>query len=364
MDITVKGLSGRLYLERGEFRLDSEFAVPGLGVTGILGPSGSGKTTLLRCIAGLDRAPNGRITFGDATWQDESQDLFVPPHRRAIGFVFQDSALFPHLTVRPNLEYGWRRVPQSARTIPFDQVIELLGLTSFLDRGVAHLSGGERQRVAIGRALLTSPELLLLDEPLASLDMDAKAEILPYLERLHGELAMPVLYVSHQQDEVARLADHLLLLENGRMIAAGPLGEVLTRLDLPLAQRDTAESVLEATVESHDDRWELSYLEFPGGRLSVARQPLAVGAKVRVRIAARDVSLTLEQPERTSILNIFPAQVAEISALRGGGPHLTVRVEVGSQSLLARITRKSGDLLALTPGKQVYAQVKGVAVLR
>ena len=354
-------IEGRFRLEYPGFTLDAELSAPERGVTALFGPSGCGKTTLLRCIAGLERSPNGFMRLGEAVWQDESRGLFLPVHRRPLGYVFQEAALFPHRTVRGNLEYARRRAPRGGPGVAFGEAVELLGLARLLERRPAGLSGGERQRVAVARALLAGPQLLLMDEPLAALDQASKAEILPFLERLHEELAIPVLYVSHSTDEVARLADTMAVLEDGRVRATGPTRELLTRLDLPLARSDEAEAVLEAVVAGHDDRYHLSHLDFRAGRITVPRRELPIGRKVRVRIHARDVSLTRERQEGTSILNIFPARVEEIGDLDAA--RLLVRLDAGGEPLLAAITRKSAELLEVAPGRELYAQVKSVALV-
>ncbi len=352
-------LEARFRVDRGEFVLDVELSAPGRGVTGVFGPSGCGKTTLLRAIAGLDRHPTGFLRIGATTWQDG--DRFVPTHRRAVGYVFQETSLFPHLTARGNVEYGRKRVPPAERRVALDRAIDLLGIATLLDRKPASLSGGERQRVALARALATSPRLLLMDEPLAALDRERKGEILPYFESLHAELDIPVIYVSHSADEVARLADHLVLLEAGGVRAAGPIGDLLTRLDLPLAHGSDAESLIEATVSEHDDEYHLTYLETAGGRFTLTRNQLPIGTKVRLRIAARDVSLTLEPQTGTSILNIFPARVDQL--LPEGDALVMARLLVGGAPMLARVTRKSAAALDLASGKRVFAQVKSVALL-
>ena len=349
----------RFHLERGGFILDVDVTFPARGITAFFGPSGCGKTTLLRAIAGLVRDPNGFCRVGDALWQDGSH--FLPPHRRPLGFVFQEASLFPHLSVQRNLEYGLKRVPRQQRRVTLSEAVELLGIESLLTRRPHGLSGGERQRVAIARALLTSPRLLLMDEPLAALDRASKREILPYLERLHNELAMPVLYVSHAPDEVARLADHLVLLDSGQVRAAGPIGELLTRLDLPREQGAEAEAIIEARIAAHDERYHLSYLDFAGGRFSVARNALPIGHSARLRVLARDVSITLQPQTGTSILNIFPASIDDL--IEEGPAQMLVRLDIAGVPVLARITRKSASVLALAPGKQVYAQVKAVALL-
>jgi molybdate transport system ATP-binding protein len=343
------------------FSLDVSLAVPGRGVTAIFGPSGSGKTSLLRSIAGLERDGNGYLAVNGEVWQDDSAGIFMPVHQRALGYVFQEASLFAHLDVRGNLDFGLRRVPGSQRRVSLEQAVELLGLQALMQRMPESLSGGERQRVAIARALATSPRLLLMDEPLASLDIARKAEILPYLERLHDELDMPVLYVSHAPDEVARLADHLVLMDAGLVTASGPTRELMTRLDLPLAHGDAAAAVLDAVVSTVEPDWHMSHAEFPGGRISLLNPSLQVGQRVRVRIQARDVSLTLERQEGTSVQNIFAVIV---TALADDSPgQLMVGLEAGGSALLARITRKSAQALQLQVGSRVFAQVKGVAVL-
>ncbi len=353
-----------------DFSLDVALALPGRGVTAIFGPSGSGKTTLLRCIAGLERSTDGYLSVNGDVWQDDRTGVFVPVHQRPMGYVFQDAKLFTHLDVQRNLDYGMRRIPLAQRRVSLDQAIALLDLEKLLQRQTEALSGGERQRVAMARALATSPRLLLMDEPLASLDVQRKAEIMPYLERLHDELDIPVLYVSHAPDEVARLADHLVLLEAGRVRAAGPTRELMTRLDLPLSHGDSAAAIIDATVTRLEPQYHLSHAEFAGGQISLLNPRLHVGQRVRVRIQARDVSLTLHRQEGTSVLNIFAVTVIGISSDSPGQVmvSLDAAAEPGKPAapgnqLLARVTQKSADALQLAPGKVVYAQVKGVAVL-
>ena len=343
------------------FALDAAFNAPARGVTALFGPSGSGKTTLLRCIAGLQRAPQGRFALRGEVWQDER--VFVPTHRRAIGVVFQEASLFPHLDVRGNLDYGRRRIAPAERRVALEQAIELLGIAPLLQRRVDALSGGERQRVAIARALAVSPRLLLMDEPLAALDAPAKAAILPYLDRLHEALTLPIVYVSHALDEVARLADHVVLLEAGRVIASGPLGETLSRLDLPLRLGDDAGVVLDAQVGERDAQWHLARLDITGGGAVWARDHgVPLGQRVRVRVLARDVSLARTQLAGSSIVNQLPGAVEAI--VDDAHPALAlVRVRVGSAALLARLTRQSANMLQLAPGQAVWAQVKSVALM-
>jgi molybdate transport system ATP-binding protein len=360
---------GRFRLARGGgFVLDVDFSAPATGVTGVFGPSASGKTSLLRCVAGLERARPGLLEVAGEVWQDEDRGWFVPAHRRRVGYVFQEAGLFAHLSVRRNLEYGLRRTPQAERRVRFEEAVEWLGLAPLLPRSPEALSGGQRQRVAVARALLASPRLLLMDEPLAALDAAAREEILPYFERLHAQLEIPVLYVSHSATELLRLADHLVLLAAGKLRAAGPLAEVSTRLDLlPWGPEAELGVVIEAVVAGHDERFDLTYLDFAGGRLSLPRHSAPPGSRQRVRVLARDVSLALERPERTSVLNIFPARIVEIdapsSAAGSAGRQPLVKLDAGGAALLAQVTRKSLATLELRPGVPVYAVIKGVALL-
>ena len=354
----------RLKLNYSGFALDVDLQLPGRGVTALYGHSGSGKTTCLRCIAGLEQAGQGFIQVNDEVWEDSDKGIFVPPHKRALGYVFQEASLFPHLSVRANLEFGLRRIPRQQRRVDMAHATELLGIGHLLDRDPQNLSGGERQRIGIARALLTSPKLLLMDEPLAALDTQRKNEILPYLQRLHDELDIPVLYVSHSQDEVARLADHLVLLSNGKALASGAIGETLARLDLPLALGDDAGVVIEGHVSAYDADYQLLTLQLPNTDLSirVAHSPMAEGQALRCKVQARDVSLSLQGVEQSSILNRLPVTViSEIGA--DNAAHVLIRLNAAGTPLLARITRYSRDQLGVHPGQQLWAQIKAVAVL-
>lgn len=354
-------IRARFCLERRDFRLDVDLTLPGRGVTALFGHSGSGKTTCLRAMAGLERSPGGLFTVDGEVLQDDAHGIFVPPHRRALGYVFQEASLFPHLSVRRNVEFGQKFVPADERRFDLDTVANLLGISGLLDRKPASLSGGERQRCAIARALLASPRLLLMDEPLAALDLKRKLEILPYLERLHDELQIPVIYVSHAPDEVARLADHLVLLNGGRVVASGPLTETLARADLPPAFADDAGVVIE-TIHAGREADNLSQLDFPGGCLHVGGRFEAPGSRLRCRIHARDVSLALERPGASSILNLLPATVSAVAPIDTPG-HVLVQLRVGPTPLLARITERSCRELAIAPGLPVWAQIKAVALL-
>jgi molybdate transport system ATP-binding protein len=354
----------RLKLNYSGFSLDVDLQLPGRGVTALYGHSGSGKTTCLRCIAGLEQAEQGFIQVNDEVWEDSDKGIFVAPHKRALGYVFQEASLFPHLSVRANLEFGLRRIPRQQRRVDMAHATELLGIGHLLGRDPQNLSGGERQRIGIARALLTSPKLLLMDEPLAALDTQRKNEILPYLQRLYDELDIPVLYVSHSQDEVARLADHLVLLSNGKALASGPIGETLARLDLPLALGDDAGVVIEGHVSAYDADYQLLTLQLPNTDLSirVAHSPMAEGQALRCKVQARDVSLSLQGAEQSSILNRLPVTViSEIGA--DNAAHVLIRLNAAGTPLLARITRYSRDQLGVHPGQQLWAQIKAVAVL-
>jgi molybdate transport system ATP-binding protein len=354
----MNNIKAKFYVEWPGFTLDVELVLPCRGVTALFGHSGSGKTTLLRCIAGLERVREGYLSFKGEVWQDGKH--WLPVHQRPLGYVFQEASLFPHLTVLGNLRYGMQRT-MDAHKVSLDQAVELLGIGHLLDRKPDALSGGERQRVGIARALAVSPRILLMDEPLAALDMKRKQEIMPYLERLHAELEIPVLYVSHSPDEVARLADHLVAMEGGQVIANGALNETLTRLDLPTAHLDDAGAVIEAVVAQHDETYHLTRLDFSGGDLWVGRMNQTMGSRVRARVLARDVSIATQAPQGSSISNILAARILEI---RDEGPDkVNVQMAIGdSQVLLSRITRRSRDLLGLCIGMDVFAQVKSVAL--
>ena len=342
----------------GQFRLDASFTVPATGVTALFGPSGCGKTTVLRCIAGLQRLPEGFCAIDGEVWQDKTS--FRPTHERPIGYVFQEASLFPHLSVRRNLLYGAPR----GGAIAFDEVLELLGLENLLDRSPHNLSGGERQRVAVGRALLSQPKLLLMDEPLSALDRLTKDEILPFLERLHERLSLPVIYVSHDMTELERLADHLVLMQAGGVVAVGPLNAVQSDPSLPLAASRDAAVSFDAVADAYDAAYGILTMRIEGGRLLVPAAPVPAGERRRLRIAASDVSLAREPPRASSILNVLPARILsktpigqnEIIVL------LTLTADGSGARLLARITRRSWEHLGLAEGMSVFAQVKGVSL--
>ena len=345
-------------IQKSGFRLDLSLDLPGDGITGIFGPSGSGKTTLLRTIAGLEKHP-GRLKISEQIWQDKN--TFLPAHKRSIGFVFQEPQLFPHLNVQQNLEYGQRRIPKKDQKISLEQSIELLDIANILHRSGSDLSGGEKQRVGIARALAVSPQLLLMDEPLASLDNRLKQEILPYIQALHRELDIPMLYVSHSMDEIAQLADYLVLVRDEKVLESGPLDEMLTRLDLPLAQRRGAESILHTTVDRVESEYGLTKVRCGEESFQVTGAAFKPGQKVRLRIAAQDVSICLSKSEHSSILNIVPVIIDAIQPQDSA--QVMIKLSLGQQKILARVTKKSVDVLQLAPDQLVYAQIKSVAVL-
>ncbi|SDI73775.1 molybdate transport system ATP-binding protein [Pseudomonas flavescens] len=357
-------IHARFNLAHPGFTLDVDLQLPGRGVSALFGHSGSGKTTLLRCVAGLEKPGSGYLQINGETWQDSARGIWLPAHQRPVGYVFQDANLFPHLSVLRNLQFGFKRIAKAERRVPLEQAVELLGIGHLLDRLPDRLSGGERQRIGMARALLTSPRLLLMDEPLAALDLKRKGEVLPYLERLHDELDIPILYVSHAPDEVARLADHLVVLDEGRVTASGPLKETLIRSDLPFIFEDDAEAVIEGQVERHDARYDLLAISLAGSTacLRLAHAPLPAGRQVRIKIKARDVSLSLQQAHDSSVLNLLPATVERWFELPNPA-HRLVELQLGEQRLIARITRYSFDQLDIRAGQPLWAQVKSVSLL-
>ena len=346
----------------------ADFDLPLAGLTALFGASGAGKSTLVNLIAGLLRPEAGRIAVGDTVFFDAARGIDLPVHRRELGVVFQDARLFPHLSVADNLRFGLQRAGARARAprVPFDAVVALLGLEALLARRPHTLSGGERQRVAVGRALLAQPRLLMLDEPLASLDAPRKAEVLPYIERLRDEFDLPILYVSHAVDEVLRLASTLVLLERGAVVDAGPLTEVLEHpAAAPLRGGADAGALVYGVVREHDPRYGLSTLACEGFALRVPRVDLPPGARLRLRIPAREVALALSPPNDVSISNRIEGRVEQLLA-RDDAPHaahLEVRVRVGPQTVLAAaVTRESAERLALAPGLRCWCLIKSVAL--
>ncbi len=358
--LTVEGIHARFNLGWPQFNLDVDLTIPARGVTVLFGRSGSGKTTLLRCIAGLERAKNGRLAVNGEVWQDH--DKWIPTHERPLGYVFQEASLFTHLSVKGNLLYGLRRAKSSGE-IGLDHAIDLLGIRHLLDRKPDRLSGGERQRVGIARALAVGPKLLLMDEPLASLDSARKSEILGYIERLRDALEIPIIYVSHAIDEVTRLADTLVLISAGKVTGVGGVQDLSSRLDLRTQiGRFEGGAVIDAKVVAQDLETGLARLGFDGGELLTTDLDALVGESVRVRIRARDVSIALEPPRAISVLNVLPGVVAEIG--QDGASSADVRIAVGATSIIARITRHSVQALRLAPGVPVYALVKAVSLDR
>ncbi|MGA8400527.1 MAG: molybdenum ABC transporter ATP-binding protein [Stellaceae bacterium] len=343
----------------GAFTLDAEFASEG-GLTALFGRSGAGKTSLVNAIAGLIRPDRGHVAIDGEVLTDTATGRFVPAHRRRVGYVFQEGRLFPHLNVRQNLAYGrWFAPKMGISGSDFDQVVGLLGIAHLLARRPANLSGGEKQRVAIGRALLARPRVLVMDEPLASLDDSRRHEIFPYIERLRDEMRVPIVYVSHSVPEVARLATTLVVLSDGQVAAIGPTAEIMGRLDLfPLTGRAEAGAILATRVAGHD-HFGLTILTAAAGELRVPRLDLPVGTALRVRIRARDVMIALAPPENLSALNVVPGTVAEIAA--GDGPIVQMRLDCAGEALIARLTRRSVETMGLIPGLKVHAVIKSIA---
>ena len=354
-------IEARLHLPRNDFALDVDLQLPGRGITALFGPSGCGKTSCLRAIAGLDRA-QGRVAVNGQLWQDDAMRHWLPTHRRALGYVFQEASLFTHLTVRGNLDYGLRRTPAARRKVQLDQAVELLGIAPLLARHPSTLSGGERQRVAIARALATSPQLLLMDEPLSALDAQRKAEVLPYLESLQRHLDIPVLYVSHAQDEVARLAQHVVLLDQGRAVFAGDTASAMAQSLHPMAPATDAAALVHATVTAYDAQDHLSSFSFDGGTLLISGAvPRPVGSTARLRVLARDVSVALQAPDHSSILNRIPAT---LTAMHEDSPgQVLLHLQAGLTTLLALVSARSVREMALQPGQSLIAQIKSVALL-
>ena len=364
--ISGQGIQARFQLGYGHtatsfFVLDIDITIPGQGITAIFGESGSGKTSLLRCIAGLEKTASGYLNVNGERWQNAA--VFVPTHKRSLGYVFQEASLFAHLTALGNLRYAIKRNHQAPNSALLWQVISVMGIEGILSQLPEHLSGGERQRVAIARALLSEPKLLLMDEPLASLDMARKLEILPYLERIRSSFNIPILYVSHAVDEIVRLADHAVIMRQGKVIAQGGITQLFSRADLPLGVSNELGAILECKVMERDKQWHLMRVAFNGGELWLPNVENKQNNTQRIRVLASDVSLTLTPHTDSSILNVLSGKIVEI--INDQVPAmLLVRLKVGESYLLARLTQKSLQKLALTSGKSVWIQIKSAAIVR
>jgi len=350
-----------IQLQRADFRLEAEFSIPGKGVLGIFGHSGSGKTTLLRCVAGLEKNVRGRVNVNGDSWLDAKKNL--PSQQRNIGYIFQENRLFPHLTVARNLVYGAKRCAQrnpSNNAADHEHMLDLLNLRHLMKRYPFQLSGGEKQRVAIGRALLKQPQMLLLDEPLASLDVDRKEEVLPFLDKLHADSSIPMLYVSHDIEEVSRLCDHILMMEQGVVKFKGTVHEALVSHESPLVRAENAMALLEGNVSKQEKDFQLSTVHTINGNAFQVQGVLPIGRHVRLRVQASDVSLTRAAATDSSILNIMQGMVAGIVEQQGS--HVLLRLDINADILLARITRKSYHLLNLDIGQKVFVQIKAVSI--
>ena len=344
-----------------DFSLNTNLNLPGSGITVIFGHSGSGKTTLLRCIAGLQKPTHGYLQVNQQLWQDSDNDFFMPTHQRSLGYVFQDANLFPHLNVSQNLQFGLKRLPKNAVPLNLAEICDLLGIQHLMQRMPDNLSGGEKQRVAIARALVLNPQILLLDEPLAALDSARKQEILPYLQTLHQRLKIPMLYVTHSPQELAQLADYVVIMRRGGVQIQGDLNQAINHIDAPQAKDRDASSIWQTQLISHDEHYHISCVAFSGGVMELPLVNAAVGSSLRLQIYASDVSICLKQPTQTSILNTLPAKICNLTQLTAG--QTLVQLQVGDSPLLARITCKSKQQLGLNIGMTVYAQIKGSSIL-
>jgi molybdate transport system ATP-binding protein len=364
----MSNLHLKIKMSRPVFEMNLDLQVPGLGITAIFGPSGSGKTTLLRAVAGLEKNQVGRIQIGSHVWQDTQQGIDLPTWQRPLGYVFQESSLLPHLNVTDNLNFGLKRAEKSSGNAQSDAAmalkasIELLGIGSLLQRMPDQLSGGERQRVAIARAIAMQPKLLLMDEPLASLDAARRQEIFPWLTKLRDELKMPMLYVTHSTEEVTRLADHLVVLDQGQVKAQGPVGSVLTQVVNPVVVGEDAGALIEGCIGAVDTQWHLSRVDFEGGCVWMRDAGLTVGKAVRIRILARDVSLATTEPQNTSIQNQLRGHIQSITPDVHPSQVMVV-LKCGAEEVLARVTKRAVDELSLQVGQPVWAQVKSVALV-
>ncbi|MBX2857155.1 MAG: molybdenum ABC transporter ATP-binding protein [Cellvibrionaceae bacterium] len=357
---TASGLLAKLCWQREDFELKLELHCPAEGVSAIYGPSGAGKTTLLRCLAGLENAQQLEVSFNGDCWQSAQQ--FLPVHKRPLGFIFQEPSLFEHLSVRENLAFAEKRAGTNPPVCSFDQAVALLAIKPLLGRHPAHLSGGEKQRVAIARALLVKPKIIFMDEPLASLDMARKREILDYLEKIKRVLRVPMVYVSHSADEIARLADYLAVLDKGRLLAQGPINSLLSRLDLPIPLGEDAGVIIEAAISDIDTQWHLAKITLsPGQHLWFKDKGFTMGQAVRIRILARDVSVAVQEPVNGSIINVLPGRVVACEAEPHPATQL-LKLHVAGYDLLARVTRYSSQQLNITAGQSIWIQIKSVAI--
>tara|TARA_S200000501_G_scaffold190210_1_gene179057 strand:+ start:44291 stop:45358 length:1068 start_codon:yes stop_codon:yes gene_type:complete len=352
-------ISARFLINRGDFSLDIDLDINAKGIISIYGPSGSGKTTLLRTLAGLEKGDNGYIQIGNQIWQDKTN--YISTHKRAVGFVTQESSLFPHLNVKKNIEYGFKRIHNREKNISVNQIVSLLEINHLLERNPKNLSGGEKQKVAIAQAIALNPNLLLLDEPLSALDESNKKEIFPYLKLINKNLNLPVIYVTHDRNEIIALTDIIILLDHGKIKATGQIKDLFSSLELSFAHEKDALTIIEADVIENDKSYGLTILKFKGGRFIINSKPLQVGTKVRLQVFARDISITLQKQRDTSILNILPVIIDDLSVENDSV--VTIRLMANETPLLARLTRKSVEELNLKPKDKVFAQVKTIALL-
>lgn len=344
-----------------QFALGLDVTLPFNGISVVFGESGSGKTSLLRCLAGLEQNAQGMIKVAEQIWQNDNE--FVPTHKRHIGYVFQEASLFEHLTARKNLEYGLKRSVDKQQVPLFEQVVQVLDIQNLLDKHPNQLSGGERQRVAIARAILSKPQLLLMDEPLASLDHARKQEILPYLAKLRDTFNIPIVYVTHSIDEVVRLADYIIVLKQGGLVAKGSVSELFSRIDLPFGISEEAGAVLECKVIEHERNWDLAHIAFDGGFLYVPDNQYPLGENLRIRVLSSDISISINRPTDLSMLNVLAGSVLALADAQHPAMQL-VTLKVGNSRLIASVTKKSVQQLKLCINAQVWALIKSVAIIR
>ncbi len=347
---------GSYLLKREHTIIDCNFNIPANGITGLFGPSGAGKTSLLRCIAGLERPSKGQLFINDLCWQDSHAGIFIPTHKRQLSYVFQDPHLFTHFSVKKNLMYGYRRNKNNKRYIKIEDVINWMCLEALLDRNIHSLSGGEKQRVAIARALLCNPMLLLMDEPVSALDLDSKNEVLSCLENLQQDVSIPILYVTHSQQELAQLADHILLMDDGEIHASAPAEEILTQLS-SASVKNNAPSIVMAKLVKQDPTYPLSYLSFAGGDIAIPLIKNTIGDTVSLKVYAKDVTLFLAKPPRSSVLNTYQASIASIEKESD-----RVQLNLNGILLNAFVTRKAIDALNLHQGMKIYVQIKFTSI--
>lgn len=360
----MSNILGAFRLTKGNFTLDVEFDFPSSGITAITGASGCGKTTLLRCIAGLENAVIGDFHINGECWLDSQKNIFTPPNKRIVGYIFQDAALFPHMSVKQNLEYAYKRRNVDQHTIAWDDVIDSTGISKLVERNIGNLSGGEKQRVAIARALLSNPDILLMDEPVSSLDKKSRASITKLIGKIHNEHNIPIIYVSHDLEEISQLADRVMCIENGKVTDIGKVNDILSSFDKSFSHEETAHTIIQGEVVDYDRNYHLAKISFAGGSLFISSPSIKRNSNVKLQIYARDVSISIKKPTGTSILNIVQASIIEVCPKKDSHGQYIIKLDANDAILLAHITQRSLEDLKLEVGLGVYAQIKSVSVRR